>query len=370
MKRTTFSASWTRCFVFRVGLLAPLAGVLLFGPDAWAAATPTATPTPDDLVDHYKVYRLLPQAPPPSPVELADQFGAGPVLLDNLGKLGVPVSKAIAPELPSGVLLRPFEHLTWYEFFEPQPPRIARVKNQFTSENKGVFWSVRDGHWLLVPAEKDFQPGIELGQHWKCYDAGTSDPDVTVNLLDQFHLEPDVDVGPGRYLCNPVEKNFEGPPPLPEQHLACYEILQPPLGELHFLADQFGPHDGFVEEPELLCLPSQKFYSAGPDFDSDGVADALDNCSEDVNTGQDDTDVDDCGNICDCDYDQSGSCGFPDFGQFVGAFGWWPPPDEEKCHNEPIPGCSVGFPDFGSFVAMFGSAPGPSGTTAGTTACP
>jgi hypothetical protein len=42
----------------------------------------------------------------------------------------------------------------------------------------------------------------------------------------------------------------------------------------------------------------------------------------------------------------------------------------EKCHNEPIPGCSVGFPDFGSFVSMFGSIPGPSGPTSGTTACP
>jgi hypothetical protein len=31
VKRTLFFAGWTRCFIFRVGLLAPLAGVLLFG---------------------------------------------------------------------------------------------------------------------------------------------------------------------------------------------------------------------------------------------------------------------------------------------------------------------------------------------------
>jgi hypothetical protein len=109
------------------------------------------------------------------------------------------------------------------------------------------------------------------------------------------------------------------------------------------------------------------FVSSGLDFDSDGVADQIDNCSEDVNTGQDDTDGDGCGNICDADYDQSGTVGFPDFGQFVGAFGTT---DMEKCHVEPIPGCIVGFADFGFFVSRFGRAPGPSTTTAGTTACP
>jgi hypothetical protein len=86
-----------------------------------------------------------------------------------------------------------------------------------------------------------------------------------------------------------------------------------------------------------------------------------------VNTGQDDTDVDQCGNICDGDYDNSGAVGFPDFGVFVLSYG---STDMEKCHVEPIPGCSVGFPDFGTFVSMYGSIPGPSGTTTGTTACP
>ena len=99
----------------------------------------------------------------------------------------------------------------------------------------------------------------------------------------------------------------------------------------------------------------------------DGVLNAADNCSEKYNPAQDDTDADSCGNICDADYDDSAVVGFPDFGQFVTAF---LSTDQEKCHIEPIPGCVVGFPDFGAFVSMFLTSPGPSGTTAGTTACP
>jgi hypothetical protein len=101
-----------------------------------------------------------------------------------------------------------------------------------------------------------------------------------------------------------------------------------------------------------------KFHFICPyvNSDGDGVGDRIDNCSEDANTGQDDTDADGYGNICDADYDNSGIVGFPDFGEFVRAFG---STDMEKCHNEPIPGCIVGFPDFGAFVAMFGSSPGP-----------
>jgi len=34
------------------------------------------------------------------------------------------------------------------------------------------------------------------------------------------------------------------------------------------------------------------------DFDGDAVADVVDNCSEDVNSFQDDTDGDYCGNLC------------------------------------------------------------------------
>ncbi|MBW2493277.1 MAG: thrombospondin type 3 repeat-containing protein, partial [Deltaproteobacteria bacterium] len=101
--------------------------------------------------------------------------------------------------------------------------------------------------------------------------------------------------------------------------------------------------------------------------DMDGVIDQLDNCSERPNPNQDDTDGDGCGNLCDADYDNDGSVGFGDFGFFTRCFGT----TNELCdHTEPVGGGVSGFSDFGFFTANFGLSPGPSGTTAGTTACP
>ena len=223
---------------------------------------------PQSPVDHYKVYALQPELVTIPNVVVEDQFGQGTVELTSLGKLGVPVSKAIASSRPpSEALARPDEHLAWYQFSEQvsvTPPPFVRVKNQFTSENKGAIWSVSNARFLLVPATKDGAGAIALGQHWKCYDATEHvvafRPDVNLNLFDQFHLESDVAVGPGRYLCNPAEKNLEGSPPLPEEHLACYDIVDLPLNQLHSLDDQFGNHPNLlVENPELLCVPSIKF---------------------------------------------------------------------------------------------------------------
>jgi len=103
------------------------------------------------------------------------------------------------------------------------------------------------------------------------------------------------------------------------------------------------------------------------DFDGDGVEDEFDNCLEAMNPAQDDTDGDGCGNVCDRDYDNSGIVGYPDLFESDAAFGT---SDEEKCHFEPIPGCTVSGKNFGIILFRFGTAPGPSGTTAGTTACP
>ena len=104
------------------------------------------------------------------------------------------------------------------------------------------------------------------------------------------------------------------------------------------------------------------------DFDGDGVDDSNDNCLEVQNIGQDDTDADDCGNLCDADYDNDGVVGYSDLFEFGPAFG--NAGDEEKCHLEPIPGCTVRLVDGFYLLTHFGFVPGPSGTTAGTTACP
>ncbi len=108
---------------------------------------------------------------------------------------------------------------------------------------------------------------------------------------------------------------------------------------------------------------------ANGDLDADGIGDLIDNCSQRANPAQDDTDGDDCGNLCDADYHQTGTVSFSDFGFFTVHFGTATPLSQ---HVEPIGvlGRLVGFGDFGFFTANFSTTPGPSGTTAGTTACP
>ena len=49
-----------------------------------------------------------------------------------------------------------------------------------------------------------------------------------------------------------------------------------------------------------------------PDSDSDTVNDCEDNCVGVANPGQDDSDGDSCGNVCDADFDQDSIIGFLD----------------------------------------------------------
>jgi hypothetical protein len=117
----------------------------------------------------------------------------------------------------------------------------------------------------------------------------------------------------------------------------------------------------------FLLWGTPAFAGSNPDFDLDGVGDVIDNCSLAANPAQDDTDGDECGNLCDANYDQGGVVGFGDFGSFTNT-GFGTTLELYK-GTEPVTD-AVGFGDFGFFTQNFGTVPGPSGTTAGTTACP
>ena len=117
----------------------------------------------------------------------------------------------------------------------------------------------------------------------------------------------------------------------------------------------------------LLC-GTPAFAGSNFIINGDGIGDELDNCSETANPDQVDTDADDCGNLCDADYNQSGIVDIGDFGAFAQNFGACDPLYQ---HTPPITDttfCSIG--DFGFFSQNFNTAPGPSGTTSGTVACP
>jgi len=126
-------------------------------------------------------------------------------------------------------------------------------------------------------------------------------------------------------------------------------------------------------DPECVGTPFAKSEDGSApcvsaDWDGDGVMDCEDNCIEGFDPSQFDADGDLCGNICDTDFDQSGTTGFAEFGQMLEAFGT----------SNPIvvtvppygPSSFVGHAVFGHVILSFGSRPGPSGTTPGTLACP
>jgi len=95
------------------------------------------------------------------------------------------------------------------------------------------------------------------------------------------------------------------------------------------------------------------------DSDDDGVVDSSDNCIDIQNSGQLDTDGDDYGNACDCDFDQNLTCGIADFNLFL--------PDFQSTVDTGVGtdmdgNGTVGIDDFNLFLPGFvAGAPGPSG---------
>lgn len=89
------------------------------------------------------------------------------------------------------------------------------------------------------------------------------------------------------------------------------------IGPSSPLGVAIGPASGIVAH--LGFWPTAT-AGVSPDADGDGVLDSDDNCVFRANPDQIDTDGDDIGNVCDCDFDQNAICDIADFNDFLSDF--------------------------------------------------
>jgi hypothetical protein len=137
--------------------------------------------------------------------------------------------------------------------------------------------------------------------------------------------------------------------------------LDPATGTATLLGGSFAGVRG-------LAMPQP---SAGPDWDNDGIVDALDNCRNLPNFDQLDVNADGYGNACDGDFDNNGIVGAQDFFFFRRAFGLSPGDRFFDLAPDMNGDGVVGTADFSRWLRTFGSPPGPSGLAcAGTVPCP
>ena len=109
------------------------------------------------------------------------------------------------------------------------------------------------------------------------------------------------------------------------------------------------------DDPDCQGVDCDAPVGSVDDTDGDGWMDDEDNCLAVANSDQFDADSDGYGNVCDCDLNNDGIVGGPDFGLFGAAFGTSDGPADFNGDGV------VGGPDYGFIGAAFGRPPGPSG---------
>ena len=138
----------------------------------------------------------------------------------------------------------------------------------------------------------------------------------------------------------------------PAVYLNGYGLYSVNGGHYSEVSGPFGPYYEGMKELEFLG------FDKLIDADGDAIPDADDNCRLTYNPGQQDTDADGYGNICDCDLDNNNAVGPSDFGLFKSA--WLSAPGDTAWNMDADfdSNLAVGPSDFGIFKMRFGdSAP-------------
>ena len=128
-----------------------------------------------------------------------------------------------------------------------------------------------------------------------------------------------------------------------------------PCEEVEFVVDSPDTHeielvDWFTIDWDSVGPLSWVYYymcALNNDTDGDGVFDHLDNCALTANPGQEDTDGDGYGNICDCDLDNDCVVGMSDYSSFCSAWQTLDP------HSDFDSDGIVGMSDYGIFCSRW-----------------
>lgn len=211
-------------------------------------------------LDHFKFYRLDEATAPfiGKVVQLEDQFGTINATVMEAVVFGNPVEK-VHDNIVTPISHEDY-HLTYYNLVYDKVPQSWEValSNQFGTQNL----TVRGPVALVVPTQKEGHEVPADLDHFLLYEV-TNEPsslDITVNLNDQFKEETVVVYEP-IYFANPVQKTLNSEVTEiqnPDNHLVFYTIEGEPFYKMTQTVDQFGEWTLYLDDPELLALPSQK----------------------------------------------------------------------------------------------------------------
>ena len=232
------------------------------------------------VLDHFKCYWFhYPGSNPQSSyyvgetVDLEDQFGSVEAKVEYAEYFCNPAKKTYDGEVTE--IENPDHHLTLYGISGVTTQKwVVDVNNQFGEQTLHVYGPFK----LAVPTQKEGHDEPVGLDHFLLYWVwGGPYLNVTVQLEDQFNLEPEVEVLRPVAFANPVQKTTADGDVTeienPQEHLVFYEIIEDETFDTDVnIVNQF--HTVTVSMPQwaryinMLAVPSQKTnYGPPPPLD-------------------------------------------------------------------------------------------------------